>query len=173
AAYAPCAGMFRTSFLTRVGDWNESLTRWVDLEYHARIAAQRPLYARLSVPLYFYRQHSGQRISDCNKNHSNVDHALRSLQLASKVLEGSQIPSTLWRSYLWTFYVLVARSSAAIGDKATFQELLRKAAELRGSRKFQFKCSVATTAANLIGLDLTASMMDRILNFRSAQLTNE
>jgi hypothetical protein len=55
------------------------------------------------------------------------------------------------------------------GDKKAFQELLHKAAELRGSRKFQFKCSVATTAANLIGLDLTAAMIERILSFRSTE----
>ena len=164
ATYAPSAAMLRSSFLRRVGEFDESLRRWVDLEYHARIAAHLPLYARWSQPLYFYRQHSGERISNSNRTHSNIDQALQSLTRATATLENSKISPQLWKSYLWGFYAQLARSSAVKGDKKAFQELLHRAAELRGSRKFRFKCSVATTAANVIGLDLTERMIERLLS---------
>src|SRR6202035_415230 len=109
------------------------------------------------------------RISNSNRNHSNIDQALKSLARATEALENSQISPQLWKSYLWGFYAHLARSAAVKGDKKAFQELLHRAAELRGSRKFQLKCFVATTAATVIGLDLTAAVIERILSFRSAE----
>ncbi len=120
APYAPSAAMFRNQFLEVVGNWNESLRRWVDLEYHARIAAKLPLYARLSKPLYFYRQHRGERISNCNPNHSNIQNAIESLTATKATLDRSKISPAVWKSVLWTFYLQLALSSAKRGTRKCF-----------------------------------------------------
>lgn len=168
ATYAPWAAIFRASFLKRVGDWDERLRRWVDLEYHARIAAQCSLYAKLLEPLYFYRQHSGDRISNSNRSHANIDKALSSLALAEKALEESDIEPRLYKSYLWPFYLHLARSSAVNGDRNGFHKLISKAAELRGSRQFRVKCSVAVAASNVFGVNLTSAIIEGALRFKRA-----
>ena len=169
APYAPSAAMFRSKFLERVGYWNESLRRWVDLEYHARIAAQLPLYARLSKPLYFYRQHSGERISNSNRNHSQIDRAMESLTLSRAILEASKISPPVWKSCLWPFYLQLARSSALAGDKKMFTGLMQTAADLRGSLKFQLKCYVAMVSTQLFGLKLTTALIERVPRSRNSR----
>jgi glycosyltransferase involved in cell wall biosynthesis len=168
AYYAPSAAMFRSKFLKRVGDWNESLKRWVDLEYHARIAALLPCYARLNKPLYFYRQHSGERISNSDRNHSNIHSAIESLTLTRTILEASKSSPPEWKSSLWTFYLQLARSSALAGDKKMFLELLREAADLRGSVKFQVKYYFVMVSIQLFGLKRTTSFIERALRSRKS-----
>jgi glycosyltransferase involved in cell wall biosynthesis len=168
AYYAPWAAMFRSKFLERVGDWNESLKRWVDLEYHARIAAQLPCYARLSKPLYFYRQHSGERISNSNRNHSNIHSAIESLTLTRTILEASKISPPVWKCSLWTFYLQLALSSAKAEDKKMFLELLREAADLRGSVKFQLKYYFVMVSIQMFGLKRTTSFIERALRSRKS-----
>ena len=168
ATYAPSTAMFRTSFVKQVGEWDERLKRWVDLEYHARIAAQQPVYTRLSEPLYFYRQHSGNRISNANRNHTNVEDALTSLTLAEKALASSGIAKQEYTPYLWPFYLHLARSSAANGEKGDFLVLLSKAAELRGSRQFKIKCVMARAAVTAFGVDLTSAVIEGVLGSKYA-----
>jgi len=167
AYYAPSAAMFRSKFLDRVGDWNESLERWVDLEYHARIAAVLPYHARLNEPLYFYRQHRGERISNSNRNHSNIDSAIKSLTLSRSTLEASKISPTVWKSSLSAFYLQLARSSAISGDQKLFLELMQEAAALRGSPKFQLKCNLAMISVQVFGLKLTTALIERVLRSRN------
>jgi glycosyltransferase involved in cell wall biosynthesis len=163
AYYAPSTAMFRKSFLERVGNWNESLRRWVDLEYHARIAAELSYYARLNKPLYFYRQHSGERISNSNRNHSNIHAAIESLTCTRTILEGSKIAPAVWKPFLWPFYLQLALSSALTGDKKMFLELLREAADLRCSQRFQVKCCMAKISAQVLGLKLTTAVINASL----------
>jgi glycosyltransferase involved in cell wall biosynthesis len=160
AYYAPSVAMFRSRFLERVGDWNESLKRWVDLEYHARIAALLPCYARLSKPLYFYRQHSGERISNSNRNHSNIHAAVESLAITRNILEGSRISPLVWKPSVWPFYLQLARSSAVSGDQKTFLDLMQEAARLRGSPRFHLKCYIAKLSVQLFGLKLTSALIE-------------
>lgn len=163
AHYAPSMAMFRYKFLERVGHWNESLKRWVDLEYHARIAALLPWYARLSKPLYLYRHHGGERISNSNRNHSNIQSAIESLILTRATLEASKISPLLWKSSLWAFYLQLARSSAVYGDQKRFLEFMQEAARLRASPKFQMKCYLATVSVRLFGLKPTSALIERTL----------
>lgn len=168
AHYAPSTAMFRRKFLERVGEWDESLKRWVDLEYHARIAALLPCYARLGKPLYFYRQHSGERISNSNRNHSNIHSALESLTLTRTTLEASKISSLRWKRFLWALYLQLARSSAISGDQKMFLELMHEAANLRGSPKFYLKCYLATLSVQLFGLKPTTALIERALRSRNS-----
>ena len=169
AHYAPAVAVFRREFLERVGGWNESLTRWVDLEYQARIAALIPSYIQLNKPLYFYRQHSGQRISNFNRDHTNIQCAIESLTFARETLENSQIPSSRWKAFLWTFYLHLARSAAIAGDCKTFSSLIREAVRLRGSRKFQLKSFLAVSAIRVFGLTLTSALIECVLRYRNAK----
>lgn len=163
APYAPALAMFRRSFLDRVGPWNESLRRWVDLEYHSRIAALMPSYAIVDKPLYFYRQHSGDRISNSNANHSNIERALVSLTRARANLEASNLLPEAYKSYLWPFYLQLALSSAKNRDKKMFLQLMETAADVRRSLKFQVKCSIGAGCARLFGLKVTMAIVDTML----------
>lgn len=167
AHYAPSAALFRRSFVERVGEWNETLKRWVDLEYHTRIAALLPCYARLDKPLYFYRQHSGERISNANRNHSNTSSAVKSLTFSRGILEKSNISPTVWKSFIWPFYLQLARSSALSGDRALFLQLMKEAAALRSSPKFRLKCYFATVCVQVFGLKPTTAVIERTLQFRN------
>jgi glycosyltransferase involved in cell wall biosynthesis len=172
ATYAPSAAMLRSSFLRRVGEFDESLRRWVDLEYHARIAALIPTYARLSNPLYFYREHRGVRISNSNRDHSNIHEALESLRLTRATLEASTISPGIWKSCLWPFYLQLARSSAIAGDKKMFRGLIQDAAVLRGSLRFKLKCYIAVVSAQLLGLKLSTDAIEYALRFRNSRGRN-
>jgi glycosyltransferase involved in cell wall biosynthesis len=172
APYAPCAAMFRSRFLKQVGDWNELLKRWVDLEYHARIAVLMPTYARLSKPLYFYREHRGMRISNSNRDHSNIHSAIESLSLTRAILEASAISPRIWKSCLWPFYLQLARSSALAGDKKMFMVLIQDAAVLRGGVQFKLKCYIATVSAKLLGLKLSTAGIEHVLRFRKSRERN-
>jgi glycosyltransferase involved in cell wall biosynthesis len=169
AHYAPATAVFRRTFLARVGGWNESLNRWVDLEYHARIAALIPRYMRLNNPLYFYRQHSGERISNSNRDHTDIQGAIESLSFARRALENSKITPSLWKSFLWTFYLHLARSAAVSGDCKKFSNLIHEAMKLRGSRKFRVKSYLAMVAVHVFGLRLTSVLIERVLRYRNSR----
>ena len=170
AHHAPAVAVFRRNFLERVGNWNESLNRWVDLEYHSRIAALIPSYVQLNKPLYFYRQHGGERISNSNRDHSNIQSAIESLMFTRRALENSQVDPSHWKSFLWTFYLHLARSAAISGDLQEFSDLIREAASLRGSRKFWLKSYLAISAVQVFGLRTTSAVIERVLRHRNSRI---
>jgi glycosyltransferase involved in cell wall biosynthesis len=160
APYAPCIGMFQREFLAGVGPWNESLTRWVDLEYHARIAARARSYLRLGKPFYFYRQHDGARISNANRDHSYIEMALRSLSLARAALEASKISPQEWEPVVLPFYVHLSRSAGAAADKNMCLQLLREASVLKRTARFRLKYLAVALCARLFGIKLTSHFIE-------------
>jgi glycosyltransferase involved in cell wall biosynthesis len=163
AAYAPWASLFRVEFLKRVGPWDVSLRRWVDLEFHARIARCCTSYVRTQLPLYGYRQHSGVRISNANRKHTNLHDAYESLHKTSAALSTSNISVDELNFYLFPFYLQLARSAATNGDRAMFAECLQRAASLTQRRDFHFKASLARVASRLLGLRWTSMLIERAL----------
>lgn len=163
AHYAPAVAMFRANFLRRVGDWNETITRWEDLEYHARIAAMAGFYMRLEIPLYFYRQHDGTRLSDSNRNHSNLDQASHTLMRVREVFEASNIDQLEWKNCLFPFHLQLARSAAIMGESALFRYYLQEAAGLRPTIRFRAKQLAATICSYLIGISLTSRLIESSL----------
>jgi len=163
AHHAPWAAVFRRGLLERVGNWNESLKGWEDLEYHARIAAQLPLYARLSLPLHFYREHSGERVHLPERNRENIRREIECLTLARAALEPSEVPPRMWKDILWGCYLDIAKSWAALGDVNSFAEFMLEAAELRGSVRFRLKCYLSVTSARTVGLKRTTAIMECML----------
>jgi glycosyltransferase involved in cell wall biosynthesis len=163
AAYAPWASLFRVEFLMQVGPWDESLRRWVDLEYHARIAACCTSYVKTQIPLYGYRNHSGDRISNSNRKHTNLHEAYESLHKTAAALGASNISVDELNFYLFPFYVQLARSAAAKGDRAMFAECLQRAVSLTQRRDFHRKASLVRVASRLLGLRWTSMLIERAL----------
>lgn len=164
ANYLPATGFFKRSFLEAVGPWNEQLARWVDFEYHARIAArtQRP-FPYVDLPLYGYRQHDGPRISTHNKAHTNLDGALTSLNEARRQLESRGALGEREKQWLFPSYVQLARGYAKGGDGARFAEMLRAAARLSPRRAFRLKAAAAQFAAAAFGVRVASQLIERAL----------
>jgi hypothetical protein len=160
AAYAPSASLFRIEFLKQVGPWDESLRRWVDLEYHARIARECAVFVKVDLPLYGYRQHSGPQISKANRSHEGFESALQSLTLTHKVLLESSIPRAETDACLFPFYVQLARSAANNGDQIAFRSCLNRAEELSAKRTFKFKSKLTKLCAHILGLGLTTKIIE-------------
>lgn len=163
AHHAPWAAAFRKGFLERVGSWNESLKGWEDLEYHARIAAQLPLHARLTQPLHFYREHGGERVHLPERNPENIRKEIECLMSARVVLESSTVPPRKWKDFLWGVHLDIANSWAAVGDVNSFVEFMLEAAHLRGRSKFRLKCYAAVISARTLGLRRTTAAIERML----------
>jgi hypothetical protein len=166
APYAPSAALFRRSFLERVGPFNETLKRWVDLEYHARLAAVSGKHACLAAALYGYRRHAGPRISDANYKHTDLSGGLLALEASHRVLETASVAIESKRKLLFPFYVLLCRSAAAIGDIVIFEKCLLVASDLAPKRSFWLKAKMAKLAQQVVGIKWTSRLMERMLTQR-------
>jgi glycosyltransferase involved in cell wall biosynthesis len=163
AAHAPLCALFQKTFLGDVGPWDTSLTRWTDLEYHARIAALRPSYVALTEPLYFYREHDGPRISAANASFARLEDGRRALERARVALEVVAADTDECAHYLAPFYLNLARSAAANGKSRAFRELLSEADRLRAEPSFHWKCQLALICAALVGPKMTSTLIERAL----------
>ena len=159
--YVPATGLFRKSFLESLGPWNESLSRWVDLEFHARIAAHsRAPFPFVDLPLYGYRQHDGPRISSHNKANTKLDEGLKSLEEARRQLESAGLIAEAGERYLFPFYVQLARGYASEGNREKFVTLLRAASSCTEREGFKFKAVAAESFARVFGARLTAQILN-------------
>jgi glycosyltransferase involved in cell wall biosynthesis len=166
AAYAPSAALFRADFLRKVGQWNEDLVRWVDLEYHARIARACRSYVKVSTPLYGYRQHTGRQISNANRTGQNIKSAIDSLERTKKALTCKEIPLDQRDACLFPFYVQLARAAASNGDRITFSHCLNEASELSHRLTFRLKAKLARTYSKLFGVKSTSRLITFALQQR-------
>lgn len=165
--YLPCAGLFRKSFLKRLGPWDSSLRRWVDLEFHSRIArfVRSALY--VPSPLYYYRQHSGVRISKHNSSHTNLDNALRSLISAKTNLNRSGLPESEVNDCLRAFYLHLARGYGRAGNEQLFRLMLSEVGCMALSKAVRAKCFSARVACTIIGVKRTSAIIEGILKLKS------
>lgn len=162
--YVPVAGLFRKSFLQSIGPWNETLSRWVDLEFHARIAAHKPgPFPFVNLPLYGYRQHDGPRISSHNKAQTKLDEGLKSLKEAHRQLESAGLIAEQGERYLFPSYVQLARGYASDSNTAKFVTLLRSASSCTRRKEFKYKAIAAEGFARVFGARMTARMLSRLL----------
>ena len=162
--YLPVAGLFRKSFLESIGPWNESLTRWVDLEFHSRIAAHsRTPIPFVDLPLYGYRQHDGSRISSQNRNQTNLDAALCALSAAEAHFKtGGEIGGSD-KSYFFPMYVQLARGYAKAGEREKFLRMLERAAFLSPRASFRFKAHAARAFSRLFVVRAVSNVLERVL----------
>lgn len=162
--YLPVAGLFRKSFLESLGPWNESLSRWVDFEFHARIAARSPgSFPFVDLPLYGYRQHDGPRISSHNKAQTKLDEGFKSLEQARLHLESAGLLADAGERYLFPSYIQLARGYASADDRGQFVALLRAASACTGRARFKYKAVAAEVFARLFGARLTALVLNYFL----------
>lgn len=163
ATYAPSASLFLRPFLEKVGAWNESLQRWVDLEYHGRIALRCKKFVMINISLYGYRQHGGGRISDANKTNENIEEALRSLNLTRDSLNVSTLARDEISACICPFFTHLARSAAASGRKSVFQSCLKESIALSKSKQFRMKATLAIIISNAVGIRATSFILERLL----------
>lgn len=162
--YLPVAGLFRKSFLDSLGPWNESLSRWVDLEFHARIAAHsHGLFPFVDLPLYGYRQHDGPRISSHNQAQTKLDEGLKSLEATRQQLESAGLLADAGERFLFPCYIQLARGYASAGDKRKFLTLLRAACACTGRKRFRYKAAAAETFTSVFGARITARILNGLL----------
>ncbi len=163
-SYLPWAALFRKSFLSGVGPWNETLRRWEDLEYHVRISCKEPSAPHISAPLYGYRQHSAApRISDGNRNHTLLDNARSALLISEKYLQDSQREKRQTDDYLFPFFLHLARQYGIRGNKQQFLELLQNAARLTPRSGFKAKAYAAMAMTHAFGVAFTSRVTEFIL----------
>lgn len=163
AAHAPATALFQRTFLGQVGPWDTNLRRWTDLEYHSRIAALRPSYVALPEALYFYRQHSGPRISAANASFTGFEAGCSALERARATLNATWPDKNELARYLAPFYLNLARSAVANGKLSEFKALLSEADRLRCERCFHWKCKLALASASLVGTKMTSMIIERTL----------
>lgn len=163
-AYLPCAGIFRRDLLLRIGPWNESLRRWVDLEYQSRIAAKEASATYVDLPLYGYRQHSGPRISQDNKLFCNNDDAYNSTVLTHYNLSASNRNRVKVDRYVFPFYFHLARGYARQGNQAKFRETLVHAIIASHRCTFQLKALLIWTIDRFMGIKYASVIIERILS---------
>ncbi|MCL4768133.1 MAG: glycosyltransferase [Hyphomicrobiaceae bacterium] len=150
ARYAPWAALFRRRFLEKVGPWTEELRRWVDLEYHARIAAERPIFLVLQTPLYYYRRHGEGQISTQRFGKLQLDQAYAALLRTRQVLEESSLFNE-WRHTMFQFYFFLALRAATINDRGNFGHLLKEAVMLRDNSRNPLLYTMAMLGASMVG----------------------
>lgn len=167
ATYAPASALFRKEFLLSIGKWDEDLRRWVDLEYHTRMAALNPGFACISQPLYFYRSHSGSRISNSNYSFTRFQEGRLSLERSRYNLERSCIERSDVAKYLFPFYVNLARAAAANGESKEFANLISEASRLSDRRSFVVKSLAARLLNRLLGPLWTSSIIEKVLAWRN------
>lgn len=160
AHYAPWAAMFRKSFLDRVGPWNETLTIWDDLEYHARIIRETTSFVRTSARLYGYRQHGAPRLSDATRD---VRATLRSVALAHEALMVPHIAAADRDAWFFPFYLTLARVAGAQGQDGMFRACLRQANRVSSRRAFGLKAHAAVTLSRIVGARNVNRVIDRLL----------
>ena len=137
------------------------MTRWVDLEFHSRIAAHNGApFPFVDLPLYGYRQHEGSRISSHNKSKTKLDEGLKSLEEARRQLESAGLIAEAGEPYLFPFYVQLARGYASQGNREKFVALLRAASSCTERDGFKFKAVAAESFARVFGARLTAQILN-------------
>ena len=114
--FFPSAGLHRRSVFFNAGPWLESLARWQDLEYQSRMAFCINKYVRIDEPLYFFRQHEGERIHSQYNQLQGIESGLESLAVVEKTLEimannDPQVKLELSKFYL-SLATLAARCSS-------------------------------------------------------------
>jgi len=165
--YLPTMALARRDFIQQVGSWNEALSRWVDFEYHARIAAAitRPI-PFVDLPLYGYRQHSGPRISSQNKAQTNLEAALRSLEKAQAAIGHRH--DAVARRWLHDQTFHLARGYAARNDRK-FYDLIASARANSDKAAFKYKAMAVEFVARIAGIKTASRLMEAVLSNTAAK----
>jgi glycosyltransferase involved in cell wall biosynthesis len=149
--FFPSAGLHRRSVFFHAGPWMENLARWQDLEYQVRMAFCINSYTSIDEPLYYFRQHDGERIHSQYKQKRGLQSGFRSLDRVEKALGLMQHSDHIVDRELSRLYFSLAILAADCGEIEEFDRALDKALTLRPETGFQIRTKFYRFACKLLG----------------------
>lgn len=103
--FMPSAALHRRIVFTQAGQWNITLKRWQDLEYQVKMMNVIDKYIEFNEPLYFFRQHFEERITNKYDNKEGIKEGLYSLNCTIKCLNADSIQNSDVIKNIYNFYV--------------------------------------------------------------------
>lgn len=127
--FMPSAALHRKIVFTKAGQWNITLKRWQDLEYQVKMMNVIDNYLVFKEPLYFFRQHLGERITKKYDNEEGIKEGLHSLNCTIKCLtpesrQNTDVIKNIYNFYISLFLVAVKNNIVSLSNSITNNLLL-------------------------------------------------
>jgi glycosyltransferase involved in cell wall biosynthesis len=159
-AFLPVTGLHRRTLLQTAGPWVEKLTRWQDLEYQVRLAFCLRRYIWIETPMYFFRQHDGERIHSQYKQQRGLASGFDSLEMVERTLEVFHHRDENVKRELSQFYVSLAVLAARCSSKADLGRAIDGALRNRSGYPFWLRLKLFQVIAILFGGRAAARLSD-------------
>jgi glycosyltransferase involved in cell wall biosynthesis len=151
--------LYRRSLISRSGPWNETLKKWQDLDYMARLCCEsKPRAAHIHVVLYYVRMHSAARIRDLYQSASGVECSLQSLSSICRTLDKCGAWNSKVAKEIAQFYVGAAVQAMKYGPTEKVSEALNLARELDVSASFRRNLLCLSAVYHTLGGSLCAAL---------------
>ena len=129
----------------------ETLKRWQDLEYQFRNALCIEHYVQIDQPLYFFRQHGGERISSQYDQQQGIEAGFESLAAVERILTSIDHRDPDVDLELSKFYVTLAELAAGNGERDALSKAVHGATRNRRGRAFRIRMWIFQSNANTLG----------------------
>lgn len=156
--FLPSAGLHRRSVLCASGPWAESLRRWQDLELQVRLALCIDSYYATKTPLYFFRQHGGERISSQFGQRRGIQSGFRSLASVKRVLSAVEHADKAIEAELSALYMTLAMSAAEFDEPTDFRNALVLARLHRPEMIFHIRTALLGSIHKVFGGTIAARL---------------
>lgn len=140
--FFPSAGLHRRSVFYYSGPWHTELKRWQDLEYQTRMSYNVSKYFEIEEPLYFFRQHNGERINSQYNQEKGIDSGLQVLEQIEINLTRFGVKNLEMSLEMCNFYITLILLSAKFSSKKQLFRAISGALRHRKSWKFKVKMSI-------------------------------
>lgn len=174
--------LYRRRVVALNGPWNESLKKWQDLDYTARMYCAMTLRAiYLPEVLYYFRTHEGARIRDLYTSAAGVEYALQALRSIRDTLDANKSWDEHLAKQIAQFYVGVAVQAMRHGPRNKVDEALDHACKLCVPVSFRRNLNRLYVMHSILGAPLTAALfpmqarLSKLLHFvlgRAAPVDN-
>jgi glycosyltransferase involved in cell wall biosynthesis len=159
-AYLPVTGLHRRTLLQAAGPWVEKLTRWQDLEYQVRLALCLRKYIWVETPMYFFRQHDGERIHSQYNQRRGLASGFDSLEMVERTLESFDHRDDHVKRELSNFYVSLAVLAARCSAKADLARAVDGALRNRSDFSFWVRLRLLQIIVSVFGGPTAARISD-------------
>jgi hypothetical protein len=151
--------LYRRSLISRSGPWNETLKKWQDLDYTARLCCEsKPRAAHIQTVLYYARMHSAPRIRDLYQSASGVECSLQALSSIRNTLDRFKAWNSTVSKVLAQFYVGAAVQAMKYGPAEKVDEALSLARELDIPTSFRRNLLCLSAVYHALGGSLCAAL---------------
>jgi len=149
--------LYRRSLISRSGPWNETLKKWQDLDYTARLCCEsKPRAAHIQAVLYYVRMHSAPRIRDLYQSASGVECSLQALSSIRHTLDRFKAWNSIVSKVVAQFYVGAAVQAMKYGPAEKVEEALNRARELDIPPSFRRNLLCLSAVYHTVGGSLCA-----------------